>query len=152
MAPKITRSEAPERSPRNYPASPFRMFEDFFNDWAVRSMEGRQGSEGWPPAVDIAEKDGNLQLMVSLPGVNEKDIDLKIEGQILTIKGERKSQESAGYTFYQQESHSGPFSRAFTLPDSTDLENIKAEYKNGILTVSVPQKPEVKPRTIKVSF
>jgi HSP20 family protein len=152
MAPKITRSEASERSSRNYPISPFRMFEDFFNDWAVRSVEGRQGSEGWTPAVDIVEKDGNLQLMVALPGVNEKDIDLKIEGQILTIKGERKSQESAGYTYHQQESHSGPFSRAFTLPDSTDLDNIKAEYKNGILTVSVPLKPEVKPRTIKVSF
>lgn len=151
MAPKIIRSEASERSPRNYQASPFRMFEDFFNDWAVRSMEGR-GSEGWTPAVDIVEKDGNLHLMVALPGVNEKDIELKVEGQVLTIRGERKSQEADGYTCHRQESHSGPFSRAFTLPDSTDLDNIKAECKNGILTLSVPQKPEVKPRTIKVNF
>ena len=84
--------------------------------------------------------------------MNEKDIDLKVEGQVLTIRGERKSHEANGYTYHQQESNYGPFSRAFTLPDSTDLDNIKAEYKNGILTISVPLKPEVKPRTIKVNI
>lgn len=151
MAPRITRSESQEKQRGTYPASPFRLFEDFFNDWAVRSMEGRR-PEAWAPAVDIVEKDGNLHLMVSLPGVSEKEIELKVEGQVLTIKGERKSNESEGYTYHQQESYYGPFSRAFTLPDTTDLENIKAEYKNGILTVTVPQKPEVKPRTIKVNF
>jgi HSP20 family protein len=149
MAPKITRSES-EKPMRNYPASPFRMFEDFFNDWAFRSLETRRG-ETWTPAVDVMEKDGSLLLMVSIPGMNEKDIELKIEGQVLTIRGERKSQESEGFTYHQQESYCGSFSRAFTLPDSTDLGNIKAEYKNGILTVTVPQKPEVKPRTIKVN-
>ena len=150
MAPKITHSEAPEKQPRAYPASPFRLFEDFFNDWAIRSLEGRRG-EGWTPLVDIMEKDGNLHLMVSLPGLNEKDIELKVEGQVLTVKGERKSQESDGYSYHQQESHCGPFSRAFTLPDSTDMDNIKADYRNGILTVTIPQKLEVKPRTIRVN-
>ena len=149
MAPKITRSETPDKS-RTYPPSPFRLFEDFFNDWAVRSMEGRR-AESWTPAVDIVEKDGNLHVMVSLPGLNEKDIELKIEGQALTISGERKSQESEGYTYHQQESYCGAFSRTFTLPDSTDLDNIKAEYKNGILNIMVPQRPEVKSRTIKVN-
>ncbi len=150
MAPKITRSETSDK-PRNYPVSPFRVFEDFFNDWAFRSMEGRRG-ETWTPAVDVMEKDGNLHLMVALPGLSEKDIELKIEGQVLTIKGERKSLEQEGYTYHQQESYSGSFSRSFTLPESTDLENIKAEYKNGILNILVPQKPEVKPRTIKVNI
>jgi HSP20 family protein len=149
MAPKITRSESSDK-PRAYPASPFRLFEDFFNDWALRSMESRKG-ESWTPTVDIVEKDGNLHLMVSLPGLNEKDIELKIEGQILTIRGERKSQESEGYTYHQQESYCGTFYRAFTLPDSTALDNVKAEYKNGILNILVPQKSEVKPRSIKVS-
>jgi len=149
MAPKITRSESPDKS-LTYPASPFRLFEDFFNDWAFRSMEGRR-SDTWTPAVDVVEKDGNLHLMVSLPGLNEKDIELKIEGQVLTVRGERKSKESEGYAYHQQESFCGSFSRAFTLPDSTDLENIKAEFKNGVLIVMVPQKSEVKPRTIKVN-
>jgi hypothetical protein len=72
MAPNITRTET-DKVGRNYPPSPFRLFEDFFNDWAVRSMENRR-SEGWIPAVDVLEREGNLILMVSLPGINEKDI------------------------------------------------------------------------------
>ena len=151
MAPKITRSDVSERSSRSYPATPFRLFEDVFNDWALRSLEGSRRGESWTPAVDIMEKDGNLQMMVSLPGLNEKDIELKIEGQVLTVKGERKSLEPDGYTYHQQESYLGMCSRSFTLPDSIDLNNIKADYKNGILTIMVPQKPEVKPRTIKVN-
>jgi len=150
MAPKITRSEPSDRTPRGYPATPFRLFEDFFNDWAFRSLEGRRG-EGFTPPVDVLEKNGNLHLMASLPGLNEKDIELKVEGQVLTIKGERKSQESDGYTYHQQESSFGSFSRSFTLPDSTDLDSIRADYRNGILTVTVSQKPEAKPRSIKVN-
>jgi len=149
MAPKITRTES-EQPSRSYPASPFRLFEDFFNDWAFRSLEGRRG-ETWTPPVDIVERDGNLLLMVFIPGINEKDIELKIEGQVMTIRGERKSQEADGYAYHQQETYYGTFSRAFTLPDSTDLGNIKADYKNGVLNITVPQKPEVKPRTIKVN-
>ena len=150
MAPNITRSERTERLERNYPASPFRLFEDFFNDWAFRSLEDRR-AEAWAPPVDILEKDGNLILMASVPGMTEKDIDLKIEGQVLTVKGERKSQEDSGYTYHQQESRYGTFSRSFKLPDSADLEKVEADYKNGILTITVPQKPEVRPRTIKVN-
>jgi len=66
MAPKITVPESSDRTSRGYPATPFRQFEDFFNDWAFRSLEGRQG-EGFTPPVDILEKDGNLHLMVLLP-------------------------------------------------------------------------------------
>ncbi len=148
MAPSIVRSDASETPARGYPTSPFRLFEDFFNNWAARSLEGRR-SEGWIPAVDIMEKDGNLLLMISLPGLHEKEIDLKIEGQVLTVTGERKSQE--GYTYHQTESSFGTFSRSFTLPDSADLEAIKADYRNGILTVTIPPKAEVKPRSIKVN-
>jgi HSP20 family protein len=149
MAPNITRSET-DKTGRNYPPSPFRLFEDFFNDWAFRSIENRR-SEGWIPTVDILEREGSLILMVSLPGISEKEIELKVEGQVLTIKGERKSLEADGYSYHQTESRVGPFSRSFTLPETTDLDNIKAEYKNGVLNVAVPQKPEVKSRTIKVN-
>jgi HSP20 family protein len=149
MAPNVTRFEN-NKIGRNYPPSPFRLFEDFFNDWAVHSAENRR-SEGWAPAVDVLEREGNLALMVSLPGINEKEIELKVEGQVLTIKGERKSLESEGYSYHQAESRFGAFSRSFTLPETTDLENIKADYKNGVLTITIQQKPEVKPRTIKVN-
>jgi HSP20 family protein len=150
MAPKITRSEGIGTG-RNYPVTPFRLFEDFFNDWATRVTEGRR-PEAWNPPVDIVERDGNIQLMIALPGVNEKEVDLKIEGQVLTIKGERKSLEADGFAYHQMESHYGAFSRSFTLPDSTDLDNLKADYKNGILTISIAQKPEVKPRRIKINI
>jgi HSP20 family protein len=149
MAPNIARPEN-DKGGRNYPPSPFRLFEDFFNDWAVRSMDSRR-SEGWVPAVDVLESEGSLVLIVSLPGINEKEIDLKVEGQVLTVKGNRKSLESDGYSYHQTESRFGAFSRSFTLPETTDLENIKADYKNGILSIAIPQKPEVKPRTIKVN-
>jgi HSP20 family protein len=126
------------------------MFEDLFNDWAFRSLEDRH-TESWAPPMDVLEKNGNLMLMASLPGMTEKDIEINVEGQVLTIRGERKSQEAGGYTYHQQESRYGTFSRSVTLPDSANLEDIKAEYKNGILTISVPQKPEAKPRIIKVN-
>jgi HSP20 family protein len=150
MAPNIIRSENTQRSAGNYPASPFRLFEDFFNDWALRSMDGRR-DESWAPSVDVMEKDGTLTLMAALPGMTEKDIELKVEGQVLTIKGERKSPEISGFTCHQRESRSGAFSRSFALPDSANLENIRADYKNGILAITVAQKPEAKPRTIKVN-
>jgi HSP20 family protein len=149
MASKITQSE-PDGVSRNFPPSPFRLFEDFFNDWALRSMDERRGTN-WTPPVDIVVNEGNLLLKVSVPGMNEKDIELKMDGQVLTVRGERKSQSAEGYTYHQQESFYGTFSSSFTLPDSTDLGNIKAEYKNGILCIEVPQKPEVKPRRIKIS-
>jgi HSP20 family protein len=151
MAFQVTRSDVSDKTPRIYPTSPFRLFEDFFNDWAFRSLEGKRG-ESWTPEVDVREKNGNLELLVSLPGVTEKDIELKVEGQVLTIRGERKSQDLSGHTYYQQESYYGTFSRSFTLPDSADLENIKADYKNGILAITAPQKPGIKPRTIKVNL
>jgi HSP20 family protein len=150
MAPNTVQTQNTKTPTRNYPASPFRLFEDFFNDWALQSIEDRR-TESWTPQVDVMEKDGNLLLMASLPGIAEKEIEIKVEGQVLTIKGERKSQENTGYIYYQQESRYGAFSRSFTLPDSANLENIKAEYKNGILRISIPQKAESKPRTIKVN-
>lgn len=152
MQVRIATSQRPESSQGNYLTySPFRLFEDFYRDWASRTAP-TQG-ESWKPPVDILEKDGNLILRTELPGVNEKDIELKLEGMILTIKGERKqSPESEGYSFYQVESYYGPFSRSFTLPDSVDPDRVSAQYKDGILSVTLPQKPEVKPRPIKVSI
>jgi len=128
-----------------------RFFEDFFNDLPLTaSMSPR--TEGWVPAVDILEKDGNLILRAELPGVNEKDIDVKLEGNILTLKGERKLEhEETKHNYHRVESFYGSFTRSFTLPDSVDTDKIKADYKNGILTISIAQKPEVQPREIPVS-
>jgi HSP20 family protein len=150
MAPIIARSDTTDRPAKVYQSSPFRLFGDFFNDWAARSLEA-QRSEGWMPPVDIVERDGNLTIMVSLPGMNNKDIELKIEGQVLTVSAERSSKESDGYIYHQRESFHGSFSRSFTLPNSADLQSIRAEYNNGILAVDVPLKPEVKARRIQIN-
>jgi len=125
------------------------VFEDLFNDAVQAStLETRS----WSPAVDILEKDGNLVLRAELPGMNEKDIDLKLEGNVLTLKGERKFEDEQNRNNYHRvERFYGTFSRSFTLPETVDRDKIKADYKNGVLTVTIPQRPEVRPREIPVS-
>jgi len=102
--------------------------------------------------VDILEKDGNLILRAELPGMTEKQIELKLEGNTLTLKGERKMEnEDKKSSYHRVESFYGSFTRSFRLPDTVDAEKINAEYKNGVLMVTIPQKPEVRPREIPVS-
>jgi HSP20 family protein len=147
LVPYVRRSEIPSRL---WPETT-RFFEEFFNDFPVGGVLSPT-KENWLPAVDILEKDGNLVLRAELPGINEKEIDLKLEGNLLTLKGERKMEKDEGKGSYHRiESYYGSFSLSFTLPDTVDPEKIKAEFKNGILTVTLPQKPEVRPREIPVS-
>jgi len=128
-----------------------RFFEDFFNDYSSRTLLP-EARDTWMPSVDIMEKDGNLLLRAELPGMNEKDIDLMIEGYVLTLKGERKLESNDKKSNYHRvESFYGSFTRSFRLPETVDLEKIKADYKNGVLIITIPQKPEVKPREIPVS-
>ena len=146
LIPYVRKSEVPSRI---WPdASPF--FEDFFNDFPFSGTSAK--AEKWLPSVDILEKDGNLLLRAEVPGINEKDIDLKLEGNVLTLKGEKKLEhEEDRNNYHRIESFYGTFTRSFTLPDTVDRDHIKADYKNGILTVTIPQKPEVRPREIPVS-
>ena len=142
LIPYVRKNETPIAS---------RLFEEFFNDFPFGHsfLETR---ESWVPSVDILEKDGNLILRAELPGMTEKQIDLKIEGNTLTLKGERKMEnEDKKSSYHRVESFYGSFTRSFRLPDTVDYEKINAEYKNGVLTVTLPQKPEVKPREIPVS-
>ena len=142
LVPFIGRSEVPATT---------RLFEEFFNDFPF-SGSALEGRGSWTPSVDIMEKDGNLILRAELPGLTEKQIELKLEGNTLTIKGERTMEnEDKKGTFHRVESFYGSFSRSFRLPDTVDCDKIKADYKNGVLTVTIPQKPEVRPREIPVS-
>lgn len=127
------------------------LFEDFFNNFPW-SQTTRRREEAWLPAVDILEKDGNLIIRAELPGLDEKDIDLKLEGNILVLKGERKlDTEDSQNNYHRIESYRGTFSRSFTLPDTLDFAKTSADYKNGVLSVTIPQKPEIRPREIPVS-
>jgi HSP20 family protein len=141
----------PDTSQESSVTTPFRVFEELFNDWFSRASD-RSRTEAWRPAVDILEEGGNLILRVEVPGVTEKDIELKLEGQLLSVSGEKNLEsESESANFYRMESYSGKFSRSFTLPDTVDTDKISANYRNGILAITVPQKPEVRPREIPVS-
>ncbi|HYK89604.1 MAG TPA: Hsp20/alpha crystallin family protein [Acidobacteriota bacterium] len=147
LVPTIRRTETPSRL---WPETT-RFFEDFFNDFPFGSSLLPTGDQ-WTPAVDVLEKDGNLILRAELPGIEEKQIELKLEGNVLTLKGERKMEKDEKKSNYHRvESFYGSFSRSFSLPDTIDRDNIKAEFKNGVLSVTIPQKPEVRPREIPVS-
>ena len=131
--------------------SPFRLFEELFNDWAMRTAYARR-HEAWRPPVDILEKDNKLFIRTEIPGVEEKDIDLKLDGHTLTIKGERRPEpETSGYTYHQIEGSYGTFSRSFDLPASLDTEKISAAYESGVLVITIPQRLEVQPRKIKIN-
>jgi HSP20 family protein len=151
MSVRITKSENnPETPQRHYPASPFRTFEDFFNAWA-RQYQAKP-KESWQPMVDVMADDSNLILDIELPGVDEKDIDLKFEGGVLTVKGEKKLPEGTIENDYHRiESFYGNFSRAFTLPDTVDTELISAKFKDGVLRIMLPARPETRPRSIRVN-
>jgi HSP20 family protein len=148
LIPYVRRTETPARL---WPESAS-LFDDFFSDFPFTSFSQNRSGERWLPSVDIMEKAGNLILRAEVPGVDEKDIDLKLEGNVLTLKGEKKQKlEENSNNYHRMESFYGTFSRSFTLPDSVDRDQIKADYKNGILEITIPQKPEVRPREIPVS-
>ena len=148
FVPAIRKSDVPSR--HWLEATPF--FEDFFDGFPFfRSLATRESN--WMPAVDVLEKDGNLILRAEVPGISQKDIELKLEGNVLTMKGDRKmSDEENRDNYHRIESYYGSFTRSFTLPETVDRDKIHANYKDGVLTITIPQKPEVKPREIPVSI
>jgi len=102
-----------------------RLFEDFLNTYPFRTVAPERG-DTWKPAVDILEKDGNLVIRADMPGISEKDIDLKLEGNVLTLKGERKPEPGEDRnSYYLAESFYGTFTRSFTLPQTVDAEKNK---------------------------
>ena len=105
----------------------------------------------WTPQVDVFESSEAITLKVELPEVNPKDVELQIEGNALTLRGER-SLESADKreSYHRIERSYGPFSRTFTVPSTVDTENVRAESRDGVLRITLPKKAETKPKQIKV--
>ena len=122
-----------------------RMFSSLFNEHLGRS--------GWTPAVDIFETDNNeIVLKAELPDMKREDIGITFENQVLTIRGERKPDGQIKRDAYQRLERSyGAFSRAFTIPSTIDAGAISASYKDGILTIRLPQREEAKPKQIQVT-
>ena len=106
----------------------------------------------WAPAVDIYETENELVIKADLPDVNEHDLDVRVENNMLTITGERKFEEKVKEENYLRVERSyGSFSRSFSLPNTVNTEAIKAEYKNGVLTVELPKRAEAKPKQVKLN-
>ena len=126
-------------------------FNRLFNE-SFRTQSEESALTSWAPAVDISETPNELVVKADLPDVNEKDIDVRVENHLLTIRGERKFEKSVSEeNFLRVERAYGSFSRNFSLPNTLNTDAIAAEYKNGVLTVTLPKREETKPRQVKVT-
>jgi len=105
----------------------------------------------WAPAVDIAETADKVEIKAEVPGMDAKDIDISLTGDILTIKGEKKSErEEKKESYHLVERSYGSFSRSLRLPTAVNADKIEASYKQGVLTITCPKKEEVKPKAIDI--
>lgn len=125
-----------------------RLFEDAVT---ARGEEKDMISSTWTPSVDIFETENALILTAEVPGVDENNIEIKIEDHTLSLKGDRIfEKETSEENYHRIERSYGSFYRSFTLPRNVDQEKIKAEHDKGVLRITMPKKPESKPKTVKV--
>jgi HSP20 family protein len=127
-----------------------RLFHDSFsnNDGRDESLS----TSSFAPAVDVYEDEHNVTLKIDVPGIDEKDIDVRVENRTLTVTGERKFEKEEKEENYRRvERQYGSFSRTFTLPTTVDTENVSADYEKGVLKIKLTKKAEAKPKQIKVN-
>ena len=125
------------------------LFKTFGEAYGSREESGLTGA--WVPAVDVFEDNDAITLKLELPEVDAKDVDIQVEANQLTVRGERKLENSEHRDNYHRiERTYGAFSRSFTLPNTVDTEHISAESKDGVLRVVLPKRAETKPRQIRV--
>jgi HSP20 family protein len=129
-----------------------RVFQDTMN-----RLFAEPNGRPWVPPVDIKETENELIFKADVPDIDMKDIDLRMENGTLTLRGERRFESHTDETgdkknggWHRVERSFGKFERVFTLPETVDVEHVKADYKNGTLTVTLPKKEIAKPRQIKV--
>jgi len=130
----------------HFPAS-FRNFEDAI----TRMLSEPRGARPWSPSVDIFETENEMVLKADLPDVKLEDIEVRVENETLTLKGERKFQKDESVRGYHRIERSyGSFTRSFSVPATVDADKVGAEFKNGVLTVTLPKKEAAKPRQVKI--
>lgn len=128
-----------------------RLLTHFFDEPFFAPTEREIGGGTWAPRVDIYDTKDAFMIKAELPGVDKNDIKVDVDGRLLTLRGERKSEkEDKDNAFYRREMFFGSFERTFTLPEAVDPTAIKAEYKDGILHLEVPKPEERKPRQIEI--
>jgi HSP20 family protein len=124
-----------------------RLFRDSYGD-----REEALTTSTFAPPVDVYEDEHSVTLKIEVPGIDEKDIDVRIENNTLTVHGERKfEKEEKEENFRRVERQYGSFTRSFTLPNTVDTEHVRANYEKGILKIQLAKKAEAKPKQIKVN-
>jgi HSP20 family protein len=114
--------------------------------------EEEASTRTWAPPVDIYENGDNLVLKAELPGINPDDVEIRVEDNTLYLKGERKfEKEVKEQSYHRVERTYGTFTRTFSLPNSVDADKVSANYKDGVLTLTMPKREEAKPKTIKIN-
>jgi HSP20 family protein len=122
-----------------------------FFDGAFERSSDESSTTTWAPAVDIFETEHELVVKADLPDIKSEELDIRVENNILTIRGERKFEKKVNESNYLRVERSyGSFSRSFSLANTVNSEAIKAEYKNGVLALTIPKREEAKPKQIKV--
>jgi len=124
-----------------------------FEEQVAGGREGSLTAGAFVPPVDIYEDEHGIQLKLEVPGIEEKDLDVKVENNVLTVSGERKiEKEEKEENFRRVERRYGSFVRSFTLPSTVNTEDIAADYSNGVLKVTLGKRAEAKPKQIKVNI
>lgn len=129
-----------------------RIIDDLWRGFAVAPSRAAEVSRnGFTPRVDVRETEEEIVFSAELPGVEEKDFEVVLEDGVLTLKGEKRTEHTTEEKGYRRvESHSGSFERRFALPFEADPDSVKAAYKNGVLTVTVPKPAEAKPEVRQI--
>ena len=119
--------------------------------WSRMTAEGEPALANWSPTCDVVETKDEIVIKAELPGIDEKDVDLEVEDNALTIRGERNAEKETEENDYRRVERSyGSFLRSFTLPPNVEPEKISATFANGLLQVHLPKREGAKPRLIKV--
>ena len=131
-----------------------RVFDSFLRDpfgGFNEAFSGLSAARSWSPTVDMAENVDEVTVRAEIPGIDAKDLDIKVQGDQLVIAGEKKeSTEKKDGGFYHVESRYGSFRRSLQLPPGTDSQNVSADYNNGVLTIRLKKTPAAKPKKIDV--
>ncbi len=126
-----------------------RLFEDAGRTWRT---DEPAATTTWSPSVDIFETEGEIVVKAELPGMDRKDIQLNLENNVLSLRGERKfTKETKDENYHRIERSYGVFSRSFSIPATVDEEKIRADYKDGVLKIMLPKKEQAKPKQIKIA-
>lgn len=137
--------------------NPFQEFESLLDRYSKsgglsKRLDTDLSFADWSPSVDIEEEDDKYLIKADLPGVDKKDIEVKLEGGVLSIRGEKhtETETGKGTKRHRTERFHGTFARSFTLPDAVKADKVDASYKDGVLELSIPKAEEAKPKSIDI--